>query len=201
MNIGSEFGLYRTIEEQFNFIRSNPRDQRGKNSMQWIAHYMDILREYSSKGKITVELGVNQVNSTFAFLASDCEVVNCVDVDFHVRPMKHHPGETRNVWFDHAFALAAEAGKQMNIFEQSSLTVRFEEIDLLFIDTSHRYRQCLDELTIHAPVTRKNIILHDTVLFGAELNRAIDEFLRENAEWYVEHVDKSQPGLTILGRR
>lgn len=55
-----------------------------------------------------------------------------------------------------------------------------EEIDLLFIDTSHTYEHTLAELRKYAPLVRKGgfIALHDTNMFP--VMEAIEQYLRDN---------------------
>lgn len=196
IDLKRQFGLKDSIADQFNWIKSNPKDQCGKTSIHWIAHYMDILCEYSSKGTKTVELGVNQVNSTFAFLNSTCEEVHSVDVDFHHNPIKDHPTLTRNIWLDHAIELANLESKQFFVYETSSLDIFISDVDLLFVDTLHTYQHCLAEL-LRFNYVNNYIILHDTKLFP-RLNNAINDFIRIHTNWKIDKIYTSNPGLTIL---
>ena len=99
--------------------------------------------------------------------------------------------------------------------------------DLTFIDTWHVYGQLKRELNKFSKITRKYIIMHDTVVDGiygesircnlnAEeqsresgfsleeincgLQKAIDEFLSENKDWVLHKVYTNNNGLTILKR-
>lgn len=44
-----KYGLFSTIELNYHFIKSNKKNQRGKDSIHWIAPYMDILLKYSKE--------------------------------------------------------------------------------------------------------------------------------------------------------
>lgn len=195
-----KYGLFPTIEEQFQFIKSNPVDQKSKNSIQWIAPFMEVLRYYSSLGDITVELGVNQVNSTFAFLASDCKTVISVDIDLHKRPVKDLKKLDRNIWLDHAHYLAKKEKRAFQSFEESSLTIKFDSINLLFIDTLHTGEQLSKELNLHQSSVQKKgfIAMHDTKLFGTELKPVVECFLADNNAWKIDYLDERWCGLTIL---
>jgi len=82
-----QFGLFPTIEEMYNFIKSNPKDQKGKNSIQWVAHYMETLYNYAKECDHVTEIGINQVNSTWAFLhANPKKGVVSIDIDLNGRP-------------------------------------------------------------------------------------------------------------------
>jgi hypothetical protein len=98
-------------------------------------------------------------------------------------------------------------------------------VDMTFIDTWHVYGQLKRELNKFSKVTRKYIIMHDTTLdeirgetlragWNAEkqsidsgipveeitcgLQKAIDEFLRDNTDWKLEVRYVNNNGLTIL---
>lgn len=161
---------------------------------------MQILKDYSNKCEVVVELGVNQVNSTFAFLASNCKEVHSIDIDLHKRPIKNVPRLDHNIWMNHALLLADNEDKFLKFYECNSIDMKFDSIDLLFIDTEHSERQLTLELFHYGPAVKKYIIMHDTVLFGPQLQPAINKFLKEFPEWSVESVYTNSPGLTILKR-
>ena len=193
-----KYGLFNSIQKQYEFIRSNPEDQKGKNSIQWIAPYMDILKYYSSKGQITVEFGINQVNSTWAFLSSTCQEVHSVDIDLHKNPIKHLPDLKTNIWLEHAHNLAQKENKKFYSYECSSLDVRFPEIDFLFIDSLHKKSHLEQEIDIHLGSVKQYIGFHDTTLFESELRPVINKLLCDNPEWKLEYFDNRFCGITIL---
>jgi len=63
-----DLGVFDTIEEMYDFVSSSPKDQKGKNSIHWIGHYMHVLKDLASECDSITELGVNEVNSTWAFM-------------------------------------------------------------------------------------------------------------------------------------
>jgi len=98
-------------------------------------------------------------------------------------------------------------------------------VDMTFIDTWHIYGQLKRELEKFSKVTNKYIIMHDTsidAIYGESLRigcniqeqsiesgfpveeiacglqKAIDEFLRDNAEWTIDCCYINNNGLTIL---
>jgi len=100
-------------------------------------------------------------------------------------------------------------------------------VDLTFIDTWHVYAQLKRELAKFSKVTKKYIIMHDTVADGiygesvrmgmnaqwqsiesgfpieeinCGLQKAIDEFLRDNADWTLDVRYINNNGLTVLRR-
>jgi hypothetical protein len=98
-------------------------------------------------------------------------------------------------------------------------------VDMTFIDTWHIYGQLRRELARFSKVTNKYIAMHDTTVDGINgetirskwnaqqqsidsgipveeincgLQKAIDEFLRDNSNWVVDAVYTNNNGLTIL---
>jgi cephalosporin hydroxylase len=86
-------------------------------------------------------------------------------------------------------------------------------VDLLVIDTVHRYDHLLAELQRHGDRVSKWIVIHDTETYGRRdepgngeargpgLWPAIEEYCRTHPEWTVETHYPAQHGLTILSRR
>ncbi len=94
------------------------------------------------------------------------------------------------------------------LHEDSSLEIRIDPTDMLFIDTKHTYEQLFNELLSHCHRVKRWIVLHDTELFahndefakgeGRGLKPAVDEFLRVHLEWFVSEHYPNNNGLTIL---
>ena len=195
--VKEQFGLYDSIEEVYNFIASNPVDQKGKGSIQWIAHYMSTLNEYAQKCDSVVEIGLNQVCSTWAFLlARPKNGVSSFDIDLHHGPVKHLD-LSENIWLQWAKHLSEKEGVIYSATEANSREITLQDHDLLFIDSEHTYEQVDIELKLHGKKAQKYIILHDTTLFPA-INRAVDNFLSINNNFVVDKVFNDTPGLTIL---
>ena len=194
------YGIFDTIVESYNWVKSNPADQRGKDSIQWIAHYMETLYKYSKRCTHITEMGINQVNSTWAFLLANPEKLTSIDIDLHQRPSKKTNNPGVNLWLLSAQELAKQAKIDFNAIEGDTTKILIEETDLLFIDTEHSYACLSAELKLHSNKVRKYIVLHDTLLFKKELEPAIEEFLEKNKNWDIELVLNSNPGLTVLKR-
>lgn len=197
----SRYGMFDSIEENYAFVESNPRNQLGKNSIQWIAPYMSILRKYASECKHVTEFGINQVNSTYALLAARPLKVVSVDIDLHVKPCKSVPEFNKtNLWLIWAMELAKKEGIHFQVIQGDSSSIDVEPTDLLFIDSKHTTSHLRAELKKHKDFVNKYLIFHDTTLFGNELMPAINELLKEETFEVVEHV-KTSPGLMVLKRK
>ncbi len=196
--VESEFNLLPNIIDNYRWIKSNPKDQKGKNSIQWIAHYMEVLKHYSDKDSISVEFGLNQANSTWALLASKATQIHSVDIDVHKNPIKHLQVD-KNIWAIHAHELASQEGKQYQIHECSSLDIQFKSIDFLFIDSLHTADHLKAELDKHSSIVQNYIAIHDTQLFKKSYGTTIEDFLNEGI-WEVEREFIDDPGLLILKR-
>tara|TARA_Y100000034_G_scaffold127060_1_gene179260 strand:+ start:1347 stop:2000 length:654 start_codon:yes stop_codon:yes gene_type:complete len=206
-NYWQKFGIFDTIEETYNFLsRKNPysgdilHDERGRNSIWAMWHYMNILRKYSNDCEHITEMGINQCVSTWAFLINRPNKLISIDIDLSKNPTKHLPEQYKgiNIWLESAQKLAEENDINFEVIESDTREIEIEETDLLFIDTDHTYDCLSKELMLHGKKVKKYIIMHDTVLFASELQPAIDKFLDINVDWCVYEVIPSSPGLTIL---
>lgn len=190
-----------TIEENYSFIASNPKDQKGRDSIIWIAPYMHILRKYSEECDHITEFGINQVNSTYAFLAVKPKKLVSVDIDLHKRASKSIPEFNRtNLWLVWALELAKNGGIDFVAIEGDDSKIDIEPTDLLFIDSKHTGRHLRLQLNKHKNLVSKYMIFHDTTLFGSELMPPILELLEEGNFEVVEHI-KSSPGLMVIKRK
>jgi hypothetical protein len=116
----------------------------------------------------------------------------------------------------------------VNYIWKNNLEIELEcNYDLTFIDTWHVYGQLKRELTKFSKTTNKYIIMHDTTV-DAELGEtvrngqnaeeqslqcgipvdeilkglwpAVEEFLKDNAEWRLKERYENNNGLTVLER-
>lgn len=170
-----------------------------------------IIRRYANRCSKITELGVRDVESTYAFMATLPD--SLISYDLFASP---NIGE--------AFDIAKESGVNFKFIEADDLTITLDETDLLFIDTLHRYRQLSQEFKMHADKAKKYIILHDTETWGYQdegdfyalgtwhkpsdntpsdkqgLQAAIKEFLASNPQWEIEFETKESNGLMVLKR-
>jgi len=196
-----KYGMFPTIEENYSFIASNPKNQKGRDSIMWIAPYMEILRKYASECEHITEFGVNQVNSTYAFLAARPKKVVSVDIDLHIRPSKTIPAFRKtNLWLIWAMHLCAEEKVNFVAIQADDAKLDIEPTELLFIDSKHTESHLRAELKKHKDLVSKYIIFHDTTLFGGQLMPPIKELLSEGDFEIVEHI-KSEPGLMVIKRK
>ena len=194
------FGLFDSIDDHFEFIKGNPIDQRGKDSIQWMWSYMDTLYKYAVQCNHITEIGVNQVNSTWAFLKAAPKRIVLVDIDFHRRPTKRIPDFCGfNMWLGKAMELAIDADISMRLIEGDSAEIEIEPTDLLFIDSDHKKIHFQKELDRHLYKVSKYLIVHDTTLFGSELWPPIRELIESNQFILTERITTGC-GLTVLQR-
>jgi hypothetical protein len=197
----SKYGMYHTIEENYTFIASNPSDQKGRDSIMWIAPYMEVLRKYASECDHVTEFGINQVNSTYAFLAAKPNKLVSVDIDLNRRAsQKIREFKGTNLWLVWAKRLADESGIVFETIQYDSAKVDIEPTDLLFIDSKHTNKHLRAELSRHKDKVRKYIIFHDTTLFGGEIMPPIRDLLAEGVFEEVETF-KTSPGLMVVKRK
>jgi predicted O-methyltransferase YrrM len=148
---------------------------------------LPVLRYFASLCESVTEFGVRGGNSTVALLAGRPKVVISVDIA---------PG-------DPAFGeVQAAIPKETKFFfiVGDALEIDIKPTDLLFIDTDHTTEQLQSELARHAGKVGRYILMHDTEIFGAQLNPPIDEFLSAHPEWREILRLRNCNGLRVLER-
>jgi len=154
-----------------------------------INEHLPTLKRYADLCDHVTEFGVRTAVSTWAWVMSNAKTIRCYDINRC--ELKAHQDE------------ADKIGKEFSFTQVNVIADKFEiePTDLLFIDTDHTYNQCSSEFKKHSNKVKKFIILHDTVTFGAELNKAIEEFLDKNRDWMVRETCLNNNGLTILAKK
>jgi hypothetical protein len=152
-----------------------------------ISELMPVLRYFASLCESVTEFGVRGGNSTVAFLAGRPKTMVSIDIA---------DGDP-----DFAAVDAAIGRQNFKFIRADVLEIDIKPTDLLFIDTDpHTNGQLRVELARHADNVKRYIILHDTEIFGAELNPAIEEFLAAHTEWREILRLRNCNGLTVLER-
>ena len=162
----------------FNFSKYDQSD---------INEHISVMHKYANECEHITEFGVRTGVSTWAWLASRAKVVRCFDIQNVSNNLKHHYESASETKKDFTFTCVSTVADKLDI----------EETDLLFIDTEHTYDQCSKELKKHGSKVRKYLIFHDTTLCP-DLNRAIQEFLKDNSNWKIKEVLTNNNGLTVL---
>ena len=199
--------------------------ERAACSISDINEHIPTLRRYAKLCASIVEMGVRGGNSTWGFMQgmvdaalsdpSTCRTL----VGYDVMPAPV-PYQVDSVQAVPNFVISF---RQENVLHTCPVSC-----DLLFIDTFHVYGQLKRELALHAPGTRKFILMHDTTvdewvgeavrsnmnlpltaeetnMSHAELTMglwpAIEEFLAANTEWTLRERMTNCNGLTVLERR
>ena len=159
------------------------------NEVSDINEHIPVLKRYADMCGHVTEFGVRSGVSTWAWIASNAKIVRCYDIQ-NCSIVEHQKA-------------ADEIKKEFSFTCVNTIADRFdiEPTDLLFIDTNHTYNQCSQELRQHAYKVNKFIIFHDTVTYGAELNRAIEEFLEKNNDWMIREKLLNNNGLTVLAKK
>lgn len=199
-----------TIINTYNALCYTPSD---------IYEHLPTLNKLSSECETICEFGVRSIVSTWAFLTglleNNSNVKNLISVDIE------------KVDIQHVIDIAKDANINMKFICEDSIKCEIPDTDMLFIDTWHIYGHLKRELKAHHKKVKKYIVMHDTELdktFGESircgwdliqqsiksgypieeitmgLQKAIDEFLKENKEWTLYKNYTNNNGLTILKR-
>jgi predicted O-methyltransferase YrrM len=159
--------------------------------IDWLGDSLDRFETYAtyaSKVDSIAEFGVYTGLSTTAWLSGSPKKLVSYDItDEHLTIL---PELVLN---------AQLAGIDFKFIIGSSLEVVIDSVDLLFVDTVHKKKHCLAELTRHAAQVKKYIIFHDTTAWPGVFD-AVTEFLTLHPEWHIiEHCTKNS-GLTVIQR-
>lgn len=171
-----------------------------------INEHLPLLRELARECEHVTEFGVRDGNSTIALLAGQPSKLVSWDVD----PRAIVCSRSAEV-----FNILIGEEPNRTIWEPrvgSTLEIRTEPTDMLFIDTFHTGAQLWAELKRHVdPVempVKKFLVFHDTETFGMvgedgvspALRGAIRHFQKNWAfpQWEVLHDFKHNNGLVVL---
>jgi hypothetical protein len=187
-----------------------------------IQEHLITLYEYASQSNSVFETGVRSCISSWAFLYGLlnnengtrkkllCNDISVCNIDELLEASKSFDVEINCIW-------------KNNLLIDIS-----ENYDITFIDTWHIYGQLKRELDKFSKITNKYIIMHDTTIDGEvgesvrnswnieqqsidsgipvdEIYKglwlAIEEFLKNNTEWYLVKRFTNNNGLTIIGKK
>lgn len=174
-----------SIEDNYQYLFR----ERNTTKTRYIRDHLETLKEYAEKCDTVTEMGVDAVNSTWAFLITRPQKLTSIDISNNKAP--------------EILALAEQLAKKEGInFEfiiGDTREIEIEPTDFLFIDTEHTYDQLKRELEIHPDKVRKYIAFHDTAKFP-KMTVALNEFLKEHNEWKKVYETKKSCGLTVITR-
>lgn len=178
------------------------------NTPSDINEHLEVMHSYAKECNHITEMGVRDIVSAWAWIEAHPRKLALYDF---ADPPSDRLTQIQNY--------AAEHGVELIFTKADVLEVEIEETDLLFIDTAHYYDQLKKEFELHAPKTKKYIILHDTEFFkhfGEDskgnkydakgirykgLWTAVEEFISNNADWTVKERRANSWGLTVLERK
>lgn len=184
------------IEQVYQELESLFQERLDPKADGAVGENMFVLKSFAEKYESITELGVQKGSSTIAFAAG--------------KPKKLVSYELYDVMDAKVKALLGRGVGWQYHSGADSRTIDIEETDVLFTDTDHMYEQLLAELQRHSGKVKHAILIHDTFncgLIGERgvgpkgLFHAIDEFLANHDEWYIEKTYTNNHGLTILRRK
>lgn len=174
------------LQHEYNYVRNIPGD---------INEHLPVLKSLADACTTVVEFGVRWGVSTRAFLASKAKTFRFYDI-----------AEDQNVkWL---VDTCKQHGMDVEYIIADDLTVKLHSVDLLFIDTSHTYKQLSAELLMHHKSVIKYIVMHDTEHNGTvdefgqspALTGALLQFLSAHHEWRLKAHYINNNGLTVIER-
>lgn len=133
------------------------------------------------------EFGINQGATLAAAMLQNPKVIRAYDISLK--------------WYNKARHLFEEyaAAHDINykVFEASTLTCTIEPVELLYVDTAHKYGHLVKELKRHGSRPTKYIIFHDTAA-KKDLAKGVREFVRLHKEWSIVVECTQNVGFTTI---
>jgi methyltransferase family protein len=184
-----------------------------------INEHLPVLRELAKECSTAVEIGVNEIVSTWGILQGLSESKS--DEPSYIGIDLKYPVLNRLFL---ASQLAEAAGVSFQFIQENDCAVDLEPTDLLFIDSWHTYRHLTYELEKFAPKVKRYIAMHDTSeQWGEEdepwgyiqaipaypphisqtkqgLWAAVVDFLSSHPEWRLKERRLNNHGFTVLER-
>lgn len=184
-----------------------------------IHEHIPRLRELASECSSAIEIGVNEVVSTWGILQGLSESgqknLSYIGIDLKYPFL--------NTLFL-ANQLAESSGISFQFWQANDFYIDIEPTDLLFIDSWHTYCHLTYELEKFSPKVRKYIAMHDTGepwgdqdepcyldalpdypphidRFKQGLWPAIVDFLKTHPEWCLREHYVNNHGFTVLERK
>ncbi len=181
-----------------------------------INEHLPYLRQLAKECSSAVEIGVNEIVSTWGILQglseseSDCPSYTGIDLKY--------PLLNKLFLASH---LAESAGVSFQFIQGNDFELDIEPTDLLFIDSWHTYCHLTYELEKFAPKVGKYIALHDTSEpwgeedepcylqnippYPSHIHRtkhglwpAVVDFLKSHPEWSLKERRLNNHGFTVL---
>lgn len=165
------------IESEYALACTTPTD---------INEHIPTLRSLAEKCTSVIELGVREGWSTRAFLT---QKIKLRSYDIVMWP-----------YVAHLFQTMKNIGRDFDYIHASSLDIELDMCDMIFFDTEHTYEQLSKELVLHGNKANKYLVFHDTTSYESVLMPAIDEFMRFNPQWAIQHRYYNNNGLLVLER-
>ena len=179
-----------------------------------IHEHLPTLKKYADECNSIIQLGYDQGNAIWTFIASNCCKNKLLLVDINSKDILNILDITNKLNLNFRYEWCNYLELEVN-----------ESFDLTFIDTWHVYGQMKRELAKFSKITNKYIIMHDTTVdewYGESIRMghdiieeskksgfpeeeiisgvwpAIIEFLTNNKEWVLHERYTNNNGLTIL---
>lgn len=164
--------------------------------LQTEAHKTDYMLVHAEiKDKLQgcdsyTELGVNQGATLAAAMLENPKVVRAYDISLMpYNKAKHH--------FD---KYSSDHSIDFNVIEGDTLKCALDSVDVMYIDTLHRYEHLVKELALHGDKANKYIIFHDTHAQQG-LKRAVQEYVKKNPQWTIVTDCKVNVGFMTIAKK
>lgn len=180
------------LESYYNRLRKFQRRVYGPDYL--LIH--DEIRKRVSMCDTYTEMGVKQGTTLAAALLEHPKVVRAYDISLQ--------------WYKLVDQLykryAKKHGIDLQVCEKPSTECSIQNVDVLFLDTCHRFKHVYKELLLHSSRVNRFIVIHDTMLQTRENigrkrtieKKVVSKFLGVDSNWErVTNCTKSVGFMTL----
>ncbi len=188
--INAELGHCKTLPEFYKSIREQ---QEGEHGADYCAQHDALIHMFTNGGcKTYRELGTHQGGTAAAVMLQNPEYMDLIDIDMH-RYNKFLAPIAREYAKEHDIKLSLKE------VSSASLAAIGPLVDVMLIDSVHRWVYTKEELKYHASSVKKYIVFHDTTTC-LDIWQGINEYCKTEP---FEILDRFLPnvGYTVIKRK
>jgi len=180
-----------TVEEFYNNIRAG---QEGEHGDDYCAQH-DAMRKFFKEGGCTSykELGTHQGGTAANAMLMGAKYIELVDIDMH-RYRKFLKPLAERYCAEHKIELVVKEISSVGLQAQ----VMAPMVDMMLIDSIHKWHWTNQELDTHATNVRKFIAFHDTATCH-DIRNGVDKWCQNNP-WKLVDRGTTNVGYTVLQR-
>ena len=183
--INAELGHVKTLEEFYSEIRRQQEEAHGDDYCE----QHDAIKKYMKYCDSYKELGTHQGGTAACAMLCKPKIVELVDKDLSKYNKFLRPIAER-------YCIENNIKLSVKLADSTGFASLGETVDMLLIDSYHRWFHMEKELEMHHHSVRKYMIFHDTNSV-AELQRGVEYFCHDK-KWEIIERGTTNVGYTVI---